>query len=85
MTPSQIGLARHALGLDGRRKQSYRNRYFCSPTSAPGMEWERMVTAGDADFITEKGQSLARFWLTKQGALKALKKRETLCPEDFPA
>ena len=85
MTPTQIGLARHALGLDGRQKQSYRNRYFCDPKSAPGFEWESMVARGYADYIDHKGQTLRQYWLTQEGAQKALRSGERLCPEDFPS
>jgi hypothetical protein len=34
LTPRQIEMARHALGLDGRRKVSYRNRYVTGLGSA---------------------------------------------------
>ncbi|MDG4905965.1 hypothetical protein P9228_05825 [Mesorhizobium sp. WSM4898] len=43
MTPVQRDLARHALGLDGRRKESYRN-YFVTGEGSTGWRWSRLGT-----------------------------------------
>ena len=52
MRPRQIELARHALGLDGRRTHSYRNSYVCGP-SPEHTEWCDMVEEGDT--LSESG------------------------------
>ena len=38
LTDSQLSMARHALGLDGKRKQSYRNRFFAGLGHADFLE-----------------------------------------------
>lgn len=48
MTDKQKELARHALGLDGRRKVSYRNRFVVGSGPPDCDEWEALVAAGDA-------------------------------------
>lgn len=86
LTDHQRELARHALGLDGRRNQSYRNHYVVD--SGPDhAAWMEMVQAGTArrragNPITG-GMDLFR--LTPEGARAALAPGERLCPEDFPA
>lgn len=88
MTPTQIDLARHALGLDGQRKVSYRNHFVTGP--GPGnddhMQWTAMVEAGDA--VKRQGSQLTGgddlFRLTLQGARAVLRGKEKLDPEDFP-
>lgn len=83
MTPAQIKLARHALGLPNRRRQSYRNRYFAGEGSFAYIEWCKMIEDGVA-----RGVKLSHgnpvFWLTRQGAELALKPGESLDPGDFP-
>lgn len=83
MTPKQVELARHALGLDGKRATSYRNRFFAGSGHADYDDWIYMVGSGDAE---RTGLSYRRyfFYLTPQGAEKALRPGETLCAEDFP-
>jgi hypothetical protein len=86
MTPRQIELARHALGLDGRRKQSYRNRFWAGPGHGDFADWEAMVADGYA-FVSAPAEGHRpdhAFWLTRKGAQLALRKGERLCPEDFP-
>lgn len=88
MTEKQIDLARHALGLDGRRKVTYRNHYVTGP--GPGSDdheqWTAMVEAGLAR--RRRGSELTggddRFSLTVEGARAALRPGERLDPEDFP-
>lgn len=87
MTPRQKELARHALGLDGTRKRSYRNRFFAGPGHDDFEDWCDMVLAGYARGSQpdpERGRTDHAFWLTRKGAHAALNKRESLCPEDFP-
>ena len=43
LTPAQLELARHALGLPNDRRRSYRNRYLAGGGSP---EWDAMVEAG---------------------------------------
>jgi hypothetical protein len=87
-TEKQIELSRHALGLDGRRKQSYRNRFVIGPESSDYAVWMAMVEAGDAtrrDGSTVPFGGCDIFYLTKQGAEKVLRKGERIDPEDFPS
>lgn len=74
MTPRQKELARHALGLDGRRQQSYRNRFFAGPGHDDYEDWVAMVLEGNArgrgpdpDHRPDHA-----FWLTRKGAMAAL-------------
>lgn len=84
MTPFQRKMARHALGLDGERRRSYRNRYFTSVDTPSEDEWNDLCRRGLAE--REKGSGkLVHFYLTDEGARKALDEGETLDPEDFPA
>ena len=86
MTPRQKELARHALGLDGRRKQSYRNRFWAGPGHDDFKEWLQMVEDGLA-YVSKPDPGHRpdyAFWLTRPGAEAALNKGERLCPEDFP-
>ena len=82
MTPSQRKMARHALGLDGKRRRSYRNRYFAAVDTPAEDEWNELCRRGDAK--REKGSGkLVHFYLTDEGASKALDEGEILDPEDF--
>lgn len=86
MTPTQIELARHALGLPNRRNRSYRNHFVCGPGNSDFDNWTAMVTAGFARHrnggVLSGGEDV--FWLTEAGARMALKAREGLDREDFP-
>lgn len=86
LSPRQKELARHALGLDGRRTQSYRNRIVAGPGHDDFAEWELMASRGlagrRAGVQMFGGDDL--FWVTHRGALLALNPGETLDPEDFP-
>lgn len=86
MTPEQIELARHALGLPNSRRKTYRNHFVTGPGHSDYDNWQAMVKDGHArrragNQITG-GDDL--FWLTKEGATLALKKGERLDLEDFP-
>ncbi|WP_342152282.1 hypothetical protein [Methylorubrum sp. SB2] len=81
MTPRQLELARHALGLPNRTRRSYRNRFLAGGESP---EWRAMVAAGQAERAEPDEHGRTWFWLTTAGALAALGKGERLCPEDFP-
>lgn len=87
MDKRQTELARHALGLDGRRTHSYRNCYVCGPGTSDHSLWMGMVSDGDA--TRRDGKTLPYgdddlFHLTLIGARKALLAAETLDREDFP-
>jgi hypothetical protein len=76
-----------ALGLDGRRKMSYRNRYVTGPGASEHATWLGMVADGNAE--RRDGETLPYggddlFWLTRAGATAALRGKERLDPEDFP-
>lgn len=83
MTPEQLKIARHALGLPNDRRHSYRNRYAATVGSKQEAAWDAMVAAGHA----ERGDSvnvLSYFHLTLAGARASLEPKETLDLEDFP-
>lgn len=82
MTPSQRKMARHALGLDGERRRSFRNRYF-APTGSPVEdEWNDLCRRGLAQRDRELEQMVG-FSLTLEGATEAIDEGELLDPEDF--
>jgi hypothetical protein len=86
MTPQQIDLARHALGLGNGRKQSYRNSFVAGPAHPDYVDWMKMVESGDArrrdgTKLPFAGNDL--FHLNRSGAEKALQPGETLDPEDW--
>ncbi len=87
MTPEQIELARHALGLPNRLRKSYRNHFVTGEGSADHPHWMAMFQAGDARRWppTQMTGGDDLFRLTKQGATAALKSGERLSAEDFPA
>jgi hypothetical protein len=87
MTPRQIELARHALGLTKPGiKCSYRKHFCAGPGHADYDEWVKMVADGNA--VQRKniehfgGDDL--FHLTPAGAMAALRPGESLDHEDFP-
>lgn len=86
MTPEQIELARHALGLPNSRRTSYRNHFVTGAGCDDYAEWQAMVAAGFAK--RRAGNQLSGgddvFWLTEAGAKTALLPREHLDREDFP-
>lgn len=86
MTPEQIELARHALGLDGLRRISFRNHFVTGPGSDDYDHWMAMVKAGHA--TRRPGSQLTGgddlFRLTRSGAELALQGKEKLDQEDFP-
>jgi hypothetical protein len=83
MTPSQRKMARHALGLDGERKRSYRNRYVAGLGTTHEDEWNDLCRRGLAERGTD-GIAIVGFCLTEEGAREALLPGEILDPEDFP-
>lgn len=86
MTPEQIELARHALGLPNRQRKSYRNRFVAGPGHGDYMQWVQMVVSGIAEQHTVLGLAGGAdlFVLTTVGASMALRPREKLDREDFP-
>ena len=85
MDAAQTALARHALGLNGRRDTSYRNHYVVGKGAPDHAAWMEMVAAGDA--TRTDGAKLHyggddMFNLTRQGAEKALLPGEHL-EDDF--
>lgn len=88
MTPAQIKLARFALGLDGQRRQSYRNEFVAASGHYDYEDWLAMVASGNATRLDGKrlpfgGDDL--FHLTYARAKLALRPGEHLDPEDFPS
>ncbi len=86
ISPKQIELARHALGLPNDRRRSYRNHFVTGEGCEDHAEWLAMVAAGAA--WRRAGSPLTGgddlFRLTAEGATAALKPGESLDPEDFP-
>lgn len=84
LTDQQRALARHALGIEGRR-QSYRNHYVVD-AGTDHEAWCAMVEAGLAR--RRPGNPLTGgmdlFRLTRAGAEAAIDPGERLDPEDFP-
>jgi hypothetical protein len=87
MTPKQIELARHALGLPNKRRCSYRNHFVTGPGSSDWDDWQAMVTAGYA--CRHEPRALFGgdycFCLTRAGADAALKSGERLDSEAWPS
>ncbi|MDO9006316.1 MAG: hypothetical protein Q7V20_22970 [Aquabacterium sp.] len=86
MTPAQIALARHALGLPNSDNRSYRNRFCAGKGHSDHPKWNALVSAGLATVTRHAGGLGGQdtFRLTLAGAKAALAKGESLCPEDFP-
>lgn len=84
MNPRQIELARHALGLDGWGKRTYRNRYLVAPGASLHAEWLRMVENGHAVRHVQPGRSTDMFMLTRAGAEAAIRPGELLDEADWP-
>lgn len=84
MTPEQIKLMRHALGLPNDRMQSYRNRYFAANGSPQAIAWDDLVSRGMAE-RQEAGSVRSFYCVTLAGAKRAIDPAETLDGEDFPA
>lgn len=85
MTPEQIELARHALGLPNKQRVSYRNRFIAGPGHSDYDNWMQMTADGNArrqikpkDFGGDD-----YFRLTLSGAVLALKPGESLDPVNF--
>jgi len=85
MTPEQIELARHALGLPNERRTSYRNHFVCGPGHRDYLNWSAMLAEGNANM--HSGSLITGgdcyFFLTQAGAEAALKAGEFLSIEDF--
>jgi hypothetical protein len=87
LTPRQVDLARHALGLNGARACSYRNHFVAGRGHEDHPDWMAMVQSGaaqryDGQHVPFGGDDL--FKLTRTGAVAALRTGEALDPEDFP-
>ncbi len=87
LTPRQIELARHALGLD-HKLDAYRNSFVANPKGADHKVWTEMVAAGDAYVDTTRRDQFSGcdvFWMSKSGAEKALRPGETLGDQRYPS
>lgn len=86
MTPKQIDLARHALGLPNEGMRSFRNSFVAGPGHPDYDDWLAMTKDGNAvrcDGATLEFGGDDLFHLTRKGAEAALE-RETLDPAGFP-
>lgn len=85
MTPEQRRIARHALGLRGVRRISFRNFFIANQGCLDLPDLEGMVSAGAMiEFEAPAGLTSRYFKLTRSGAQMALEPDESLDPEDFP-
>ena len=86
MTPRQIELARHALGLRPTRLISCRNHFVAGPGHPDYRDWMVMVAAGQASRRENKHlpPGDVMFHLTRAGAEAALLPGDILNPEDWP-
>ena len=82
MTPEQIKMMRHALGLTDGRKISYRNRYVAGLGTTQEADWNNLAAHGLAK-RGEDGIAVVGFCLTDAGARAVLHDGERLDPEDF--
>lgn len=82
MTPRQIELARHALGLRPGCLVSHRNHYVAA---SDHHDWQGMVDAGYARkrYSTLLPHGHVLFHLTRAGAERALLPGDVLDPEDW--
>ena len=90
MTDDQIELARHALGLDGRCRESRRNYFALYPGSDGFDAWTQMVLDGNAttrpcDVNTQpvNGERMVYFHVTPEAAFSVLRWRERLRDEEL--
>lgn len=83
MTPNQIELARHALGLPNKKNTTNRN-YFCTGSgSTDYADWEAMVASGDAILrITPHFGGDNLYHLTMKAALSVRGPKEHMSRED---
>ncbi len=83
MTPQQIELARHALGLPNKKHTTNRN-YFCTgPGSKDFDAWEAMVAEGNAiRRITTQFGGDNLYYLTMKAALSVRGPKEHISRED---
>jgi len=84
VTEIQRELARHALGLPNKKKESYRNHFCTGPGSTDFDDWEDLVAKGLATKRTNGpwgGDHM--FYLNLKGALMACGPKERLSREDF--
>ena len=82
MTPRQIELARHALGLPNAYGITSRNRFYADLFHPDFKDWLAMNESGFA--VVNVVKDSHRFELTRAGALAALLPGEALDPEDIP-
>ncbi len=83
MTPEQLRMARHALGLPNDNNTSYRNRYYAPLDSEASSQWDDIVSQGLAARGTDQ-KTQVMFGLTTAGAQFAIEPGEKLDREDFP-
>lgn len=87
LTPIQRQMARHALfGLEeGRLKRTFRNRFAVGAGDSPKKDaWNDLMVKGAATGWSDVHSRMTFYHLTRLGAQSALKKGESLDPEDFP-
>lgn len=85
MTPAQLKLARHALGLPNKWRISFRNRFAADRRTPDYLTWRSIVDAGHALRWPWHYSYGDHFCLTRAGAEAALLAGEKLDPEDFPS
>lgn len=84
MTPRQIELARHALGLRDTNSVAYRNYFSAEPGHVDYPDWESMVADGFAVKRQYKLIPGSVFHMTLNGARLALRDGEGLRNANYP-
>jgi hypothetical protein len=84
MTPEQIRLARHALGLPNRDKRSFRNRSYAARGTPEFKAWVDLEDRGLAKRHDVQAFSIG-FALTEAGARRSIDPVESLDRKNFPA
>ena len=80
LTAKQRDVIRHALGFNGRSKESYRNHFVTGPGSDDYDAWMDLVSKGLAHRSagTEISGGDDVFWVTRETALSVREKNEHL-------
>lgn len=81
LTPKETNMLRHALGLTGRNKITYRNTYYAAGWDAD--VWDGLVARGLAIEDKDGGTSLSRLFRATRAGFEAVKRNgEKLGPDE---
>lgn len=81
LTPKETNMLRHALGLTGRNKITYRNTYYAAGWDAE--VWDGLISRGFAIEDKDSATPLTRcFRATRAGFAAVQRKGEKLGPDE---